>query len=84
MSFIKDSNQCKFYFDDEDGAKYPETYNLLIDFDKREVSTNCGDFYYDYSISFDDFIKVAEFIKAKETHGPHQTRRNYSTAKENS
>lgn len=80
---IKDSNQVKFYFD-EDDAKYPSCYKLLIDFDKREVTTNCGDFYYDYSIGFDDIIKVAEYIKSKETHGQHQTRHNHSTTKENS
>ena len=36
---------------------------LYADFKEKCVTTNCGDFYYDYSISFDDFIKFAEFIK---------------------
>lgn len=33
------------------------------------VRTNCGDFYYDYDISFDDFIKFAEFIKKERRDG---------------
>ncbi len=60
MSIIKN---YKLYFDDEDATKYPNAYDLLIDFKNREVSTNCGDFYYDYTFSFDDIIKVTEYIK---------------------
>lgn len=43
-----------------------ESYLLLADFKEREVRTNCGDFYYDYSISFDDFIKFAHLIENQE------------------
>lgn len=70
MSIIKD---YKFYFDNEDADKYPDAYNLLIDFENREVTTNCGDFYYDYTVSFDDFIKVAEYIKEKEMRNNEAT-----------
>ena len=72
MSIIKD---YKFYFDNEAADEYPESYNLLIDFESREVTTNCGDFYYDYSFSFDDIIKVAEYIKEEERK-QHDTIRN--------
>lgn len=36
---------------------------LVANFEDREVSTNCGDFYYDYSIPFDDLFKFVEQIK---------------------
>ena len=36
---------------------------LWADFKEGRVYTNCADYYYNYSISFDDFIKFAEFIK---------------------
>lgn len=36
---------------------------LYANFEDGCVNTHCGDFYYDYSIPFDDFIKFAEFIK---------------------
>lgn len=57
----------KFYSDDEDAKddKSGSCYELLIDFDRECVETNCGDFYYDYTISFDHFIKVADYIKSR-------------------
>lgn len=36
---------------------------LQADFKNGCVTTNCGDFYFDYDIPFDDFIKFAKFIK---------------------
>lgn len=36
---------------------------LIADFKKRVVSTNCGDFYLDYEISFDDLFKFVDYIK---------------------
>ena len=56
----------KFYKDDEDAEedKSHSAYLFLINFDTEEVETNCGDFYYDYSISFDNIIKLADYIKA--------------------
>ena len=53
----------KFYDDDEDAEKYKSDYVLVADFKNRIVMTNCGDFYYDYSINFDDFIKFAKYIE---------------------
>lgn len=41
-------------------------YLMTADFENRTVRTNCGDFYYDYDISFDDFIKFAHFIEKEE------------------
>ena len=57
----------KFYTDDEDAIedKSGSCYQLLIKFDKEHVETNCGDFYYDYSISFDDIIELADYIKSR-------------------
>lgn len=49
-------------FDDDS----KDTYLLTADFTKREVRTNCGDFYYDYSIGFDDFIKFANLVDNKD------------------
>lgn len=36
---------------------------LQADFKNGCVTTNCGDFYFDYDIPFDYFIKFAKFIK---------------------
>lgn len=41
-------------------------YLMIADFERRVVGTNCGDFYYDYEIGFDDFIKFAHFIEKEE------------------
>ena len=58
----------KFVYTDDEDAKEGESgsnYQFLIDFDKEEVVTNCGDYYYDYSISFDNIIKLADYIKSR-------------------
>ena len=51
--------------------KYGDEVLLWADFKDGYVHTNCADYYYNYSISFDDFIKFAEFIK--------KTREEYGT-----
>ena len=56
-SYIKDGKLIER--DDEVG----DEVLLWADFEEGYVNTNCADYYYDYSISFDDFIKFAEFIK---------------------
>lgn len=66
MSSTKICNIIKFYNDEEDEQKHSDCYQLIADFDKREVSTNCGDFYYDLSFSFDDFIKFAKHIEEQD------------------
>ena len=43
--------------------KYDNDYLLVADFDRKVVSTNCGDFYLDYEISFDDLFKYVDFLK---------------------
>ena len=50
----------KFYTDDDDDSSSPV---LIADFERGYVSTNCGDSYYDYEISFDNFIKFADYIR---------------------
>lgn len=61
MSKTRDFKVSKLYDDEE--AKDSDSYTLIADFDKRVVSTNCGDFYHDYDISFDDFLKFARHIE---------------------
>lgn len=39
---------------------------LIAYYEEREVRTCCGDFYYDYSISFDDLFRFVEHIKEME------------------
>lgn len=58
--------EYKFYGKDEDAEedKSHTAYLFLINFDTEEVETNGGDSYYDYSISFDNIIKLADYIKA--------------------
>lgn len=63
MSKTVNCNILKFYQDDEDEQKYPDCYQLIADFDKREISTNCGDYYYDLSFNFDDFINFAKHVE---------------------
>lgn len=43
-----------------------DCYLLIADFENREVRTNCGDFYYDYGIGFDDFVKFAKHIEKQD------------------
>lgn len=56
-SYIKDGELIER--DDEFG----DEVLLSADFKKGLVHTNCCDYYYNYSISFDDFIEFADFIK---------------------
>ena len=44
----------------EDDAK------LIPDFKNRVVATNCGDFYLDYDISFDELFELVDYIKKTE------------------
>lgn len=62
-SYIKDGQlfEKDDIFDDE--------VLLWADFEEGCVHTNCADYYYNYSISFDDFIKFAEFIKKERKDG---------------
>lgn len=63
-SHIKDGKLIERF--DDDGF---DEVLLLADFENGWVVTNCADHYYDYSISFDDFIKFAEFIKKEREDG---------------
>ena len=62
-SYIKDGELIER--DDEFGNEVL----LWADFKEGYVHTNCADYYYNYSISFDDFIKFAEFIKKERKDG---------------
>lgn len=64
MSKIVDYKLSKFYIDDEENN--PECYLFKADFDTREVTTNCGDSYYDVTVPFDDFIKFAKALEGKD------------------
>lgn len=41
---------------------------LMANFVDRTVRTNCGDFYYDYEIPFDDLFRFVDHIKKMEKH----------------
>lgn len=62
-SYIKDGKLIER--DDEFG----DEVLLLADFKEGYVYTNCADYYYNYSIPFDDFIKFAECIKKERKDG---------------
>lgn len=62
-SYIKDGELIER--DDEFG----DEVLLRADFKEGCVCTNCADYYYNYYISFDDFIKFAEFIKKERKDG---------------
>ena len=64
MSKISNVKAIKFYYDEEE--RNSDNYILIADFDKRVVTTNYGDFYYDYDISFDDFLKFAKHIEKED------------------
>ena len=66
MSSTKPCKVIKFYQDDEDEEKHPDCYQLIAYFDKREIITNCGDFYYDLSFNFDDFFKFAKYVEEQD------------------
>lgn len=46
----------------DDGSKFFNTVLVIVP-KKDYVLTDCGDAYYDYSISFDTFLEVADKIK---------------------
>lgn len=48
---------------------YGDEVLLWADFKEGCVHTNCADYHYDYSISFDGFIEFAEFIKKERKDG---------------
>lgn len=56
-SYIKDDELI------ERDEEFGDEVLLRADFKEGCVDTNCADYYYNYSIPFDDFIKFAEFIK---------------------
>ena len=66
MSNINDFKMTKLFTSEEPTSSNSDDYILIADFDKRVVSTNCGDFYYDYDISFDDFLKFARHIEKQD------------------
>lgn len=49
----------------DDGS---ELFSSILDIDlkNREVNTDCGDSYMDYSIGFDDFLAIADKIRELE------------------
>ena len=61
MSKIITSETSKLCYDED-----LDEYILEADYAKREVTTNCGDSYYDLTIDFDDFIKFAKQIEEKD------------------
>ena len=63
MSKIITSETSKLCYDED-----LDEYILEADYAKREVTTNCGDSYYDLTIDFDDFIKFAKHIEEKDKY----------------
>lgn len=64
MSKIIGFKDVRLYTDDEINS--PFCYLLKASLDTREVTTNCGDFYYDISIDLDDFIKFAKEVEEQD------------------
>lgn len=72
---IKDSNGiCKFEVTTIRGildlfSDLEESFdgdNLIIDYENEVVRTNCGDYYYDYGISFKKIKELAKKIGGEE------------------
>lgn len=42
-----------------------ETTLFTIDWERKAITTDCGDFYYDYDISFADVKRLYETIKSR-------------------
>lgn len=40
-----------------------ELYGFKIDWVKREIWTNCGDWYYDYCLTFAELAQLAKYIE---------------------
>lgn len=62
-SYIKDGELI------ERDEEFGDEVLLRADFKEGCVYTNCADYYYSYSITFDDLIKFAEFIKKEKNNG---------------
>lgn len=50
------------WWERDDGSKFFSS-RLDISLTDKEVRTDCGDTYMDYSISFDDFLAIADKIR---------------------
>lgn len=50
------------WYERNDGSKFFSS-KLDISLTNKEVRTDCGDTYMDYSISFDDFLAIADKIR---------------------
>lgn len=50
------------WWERDDGSKFFSS-RLDISLTNKEVRTDCGDTYMDYSISFDDFLAIADKIR---------------------
>lgn len=48
---------------DRDDELDMPSVQLIADFKRRTVRTNCGDFYYDYDIDFDGLFSFVEQVK---------------------
>lgn len=48
------------------GLRLVDEEELIVDFKNRVVRTNCGDFYMDYDIPFDDLFELVDYIKKNE------------------
>lgn len=71
--------QCNFIKDGElieRDDEFGDEVLLWADFKEGLVHTNCADSYYNYFISFDDFIKFAEFIKKERKDGKENRGQN--------
>ena len=57
--------ECGNWFKRDDGSEF---FSSILDIDpkNREVDTDCGDSYMDYSISFDNFLAIADKIRELE------------------
>lgn len=51
---------------DRDNELGIDSFLLVANLADRTVRTNCGDFYYDYEIPFDDLYKFVDYIKKME------------------
>ena len=48
------------------GLGMVDNEELIVDFKNRVVSTNCGDFYMDTDILFDELFELVDYIKKTE------------------
>lgn len=63
--------ECGYWFKRNDGSKFFSSV-LDLNLKDREVETDCGDHYMDYSIGFDEFLDIAD--KIRELDGKHGER----------